>query len=128
VLAPIGIIMPPMVAGGLMALSSVSVVASSLLLKRYSKPELEVDDDDDEEDDDDVRANGGASRQRRLLLLLFLLFVMCVYSSHQMPFTPTGDVKPAKTCKSQQQYIFLVIYLIQMYECVGLYCRDWQSS
>ena len=53
VLAPFNIIMPPMVAGGLMALSSVSVVVSSLLLKRYKKPVLLIDDDEEYGDDND---------------------------------------------------------------------------
>lgn len=40
VLAPIGIIANPMYAGAAMALSSVSVVASSLLLKLYRSPHI----------------------------------------------------------------------------------------
>jgi Cu+-exporting ATPase len=44
VLYPFGIHIPPMFAGGAMALSSVSVVTSSLLLRRYSPPTPLPDD------------------------------------------------------------------------------------
>jgi len=46
ILVPAGIAIPPMVAGLAMAFSSVSVVISSLLLKRYQKPNLTENYDD----------------------------------------------------------------------------------
>jgi Cu+-exporting ATPase len=42
VLVPANIYIPPMLAGLCMAFSSVSVVVSSLLLKRYKKPDLRL--------------------------------------------------------------------------------------
>eukprot|EP01119_Soliformovum_irregulare_P015408 TRINITY_DN4332_c0_g1_i1.p1 TRINITY_DN4332_c0_g1~~TRINITY_DN4332_c0_g1_i1.p1 ORF type:complete len:1017 (+),score=316.00 TRINITY_DN4332_c0_g1_i1:56-3106(+) len=42
ILVPIGLVLPPMIAGLAMAFSSVSVVASSLLLKRYKKPDVTI--------------------------------------------------------------------------------------
>jgi len=46
-LVPLHIIVPPALAGLAMALSSVSVVTSSLLLRLYKKPEMEVTDGDE---------------------------------------------------------------------------------
>jgi len=43
VLAPWGILIPPMAAGAAMACSSVSVVCSSLLLRLYKKPQIDID-------------------------------------------------------------------------------------
>jgi hypothetical protein len=43
ILVPVGILIPPMAAGLAMAFSSVSVVVSSLLLKRYKKPVIPLD-------------------------------------------------------------------------------------
>lgn len=65
VLIPWGIQLSPMFAGLAMAFSSVSVVLSSLLLKRWRPRDLahEVDFDEDEEEDDyDLEA--GASRKK----------------------------------------------------------------
>ncbi len=42
IFVPIGIVLQPMVSGMAMSLSSVSVVVSSLLLKRYKKPRYDM--------------------------------------------------------------------------------------
>ncbi|KAJ3024955.1 serine/threonine protein kinase Ran1, partial [Rhizophlyctis rosea] len=62
--APWGITLPAMVAGMAMSLSSVSVVVSSLLLKRYRRPQIGTDgavvgtDEPIPDDDDDTVAEG----------------------------------------------------------------------
>jgi Cu+-exporting ATPase len=70
VFLPWGVMIPPWLAGLLMASSSVSVVCSSLLLKRYKKPQLPASDDDDDDaggidDDDAARLSASSSDEPR---------------------------------------------------------------